>query len=64
MTTDTINSIGHTCQILQRPFGPVKKAAEQLKLTPVLYINGIAHFSDHQVETLRRHFAEADNAKR
>lgn len=60
MTTTEINSIGYTCQLLQRPYGAIRKAAEQLKIVPCVHINGIAHFSDEQVEALRQHFAQKD----
>jgi hypothetical protein len=62
-TTESINSLGHVCQILQRPYGAVRKAAEVLKISPVVTINGISHFSDHQVETLRRHFVAKDEGR-
>jgi hypothetical protein len=61
--TESINSIGHVCQILQRPYGTVRKAAEALKIAPVVSINGVSHFSDHQVETLRRHLAQKDEVR-
>lgn len=55
--TESLNSLAHCCQILQRPFKTVQQVAEKLRIIPALTINGVAHFTDHQVETLRRHFA-------
>lgn len=57
-TTDSINSIGFCCQLLQRAPGLIRKAAAELKIAPVVTINSVVHFSDEQVETLRRHFAQ------
>ena len=61
MLTESLNSAGFVCQTLQRPPATILRTAEKLGIKPVVMINGIAHFSDHQVETLRRHFADADS---
>lgn len=56
MPTQAINSISRVCQILQRGYGVVTKAAAKLRLQPVATIDGVPFFDDEQVEALRQHF--------
>ncbi len=57
-TTQSITSIGHACAVLNRPFAVVKRAMADLNLKPSLYVNGVAHYDDADVDKAREHLAQ------
>lgn len=52
----SVQSLGHICQLLQKPYGRVAAAAAELGMKPAVLLNGVAHYSDRQVELLIEHF--------
>lgn len=49
-------SIGFTCQHLQAPIARIRAAAARLGIQPGS-INGVAHFTESDVELIRREIA-------
>jgi hypothetical protein len=63
ITSPSISSLGQICSTLQRPYGSLRKAIEELGITPVLVINMVAHYSDEDVERLGEYFQQPRSAK-
>jgi hypothetical protein len=53
--TESITSIGHACAVLNRPYAIVQRAVTTLGIKPAVYINGVAHLADDDVERVRLH---------
>lgn len=51
----SISAIGNVCAQLQRPYGAIQRAIEQLGIEPAIVINTVPHFSDDDVERIREH---------
>ena len=62
-TATCISSVGHICAALQRPYGTIRKAIEELGLTPAVIINMVAHYADDDVEKIREHLQKQPHAK-
>jgi hypothetical protein len=54
-TTSNMASMGFICQMLQRTPGTVRRAIEDLRITPTVVINTRAHYADEDVERIREH---------
>ena len=63
LANQSISSLGQICSTLQRPYGTLRKAIEELGITPVLVINMVAHYSDEDVERLREYLDQPRPAK-
>jgi hypothetical protein len=57
--TQSLSSIGFICQTLQKPYGAIRKAIEELGISPVMVMNCVAHYADDDVERIRE-FLSAD----
>jgi hypothetical protein len=51
----SISAIGNVCTQLQRPYGAVQRAIEQLSIKPAIVINTVPHYSDDDIERIAKH---------
>jgi len=56
MTTATrhLESIGHLCASLQKPYATIRRAIDTLGIVPAVTINGIDHFDGEQCERIEK----------
>lgn len=59
-TATNISAIGNVCSQLQRPYGSIQRAIEQLGIKPVLTINTVPHFDDADVERIAKHLDKTE----
>jgi len=59
----TLNSIGYLCGTLQVPPQILAVAAREIGIVPHT-LNGIAHFSDSQVDAITRHLRQRSRRTR
>ncbi|MEI8373758.1 MAG: hypothetical protein WCJ35_13100 [Planctomycetota bacterium] len=48
--TKHLESVGHLCQVFQRPYAAVRRALDEIGAQPALVINGVAHYAEGDVE--------------
>ena len=58
MKTLTATSIGQAAMNLQLTVAALDKLAVKLGIVPAMYIDGVKHFSDEQIETIRKSLAD------
>jgi hypothetical protein len=56
----SISAIGNVCAQLQRPYGSIQKAIEQLSIKPAIVINTVPHYSDDDVQLIAEHLSKAE----
>lgn len=56
-TTQSLTTLGCLCQMLQRSPDTIRKAMQELSITPAMIINMRAHYADEDVERIREHLA-------
>ena len=61
--TQHLESIGHICATLQRPYGVIRRTLAEVGAEPAMVLNGIAHYREVDVERVAEHLAQA-RAKR
>jgi hypothetical protein len=52
MATETqhLESIGHICATLQKPYGAIRRALADVGAEPAIVLNGVAHYAEADVE--------------
>jgi hypothetical protein len=52
MATETqhLESIGHICATLQKPYGAIRRALADVGAEPAMVLNGVAHYAEADVE--------------
>ena len=58
MTTMDISSIGRASALLQQMPKRITAAAAQLRIEPVLRINGVDHYDDTDLQKIRQYLTE------
>jgi hypothetical protein len=48
--TQHLETIGHACTTLQRPYGVIRRALAELGVEPAMVLNGVAHYAESDVE--------------
>ena len=49
--TQHLESIGHICATLQKPYGDIRRALADVGAEPAMVLNGVAHYAEADVGT-------------
>jgi hypothetical protein len=55
--TQSLATIAYACQLLQASHGRIESAITELGITPATIINGKRHYSEDDLDRVRRHLA-------
>ena len=48
--TQRLESIGHICATLQKPYGVIRRTLADVGAEPAVVLNGVAHYAEADVE--------------
>ncbi len=48
--TQHLESIGHICATLQKPYGVIRRALAEVEAEPAIVLNGVPHYAEADVE--------------
>ena len=57
--TQYLESVGHLCQLFQRPYAAVRRALDEIGAQPTVVINGVAHYAEGDVERAAERLQQA-----
>jgi len=58
--TQHLESIGHICATLQKPYGVVRRALAAVGAEPAIVLNGVAHYGEADVERAAEQLQQND----
>jgi hypothetical protein len=56
--TQHLESVGHICTTLQRPYGVIRRTLAELGVEPAMVLNGVAHYAEADVERVAERLQE------
>lgn len=52
--TQSLNSLGYTCQLLQRTPAQIRRACVAASIAPTVVLDGVDHFDDAAIDRIRQ----------